>query len=137
MSILHQRVTIIRKLKGLSVYAVEKGADIGVATLKNWKTSTPSSDKVLRVAQFLDVSVDYLLGNTDNPQSHKNNPQDLAKAAEKLAAEAQALCNAASLTQSNMQLIIDTCHVSPQKTESEEVAAAPVSEKEQPLPEDP
>ena len=31
------------------------------------------------MAKFLDVSVDFLLGNTDNPQSHKN-PEDLKKA---------------------------------------------------------
>lgn len=89
MSILHQRVTIIRKLQGLSAYSIEKGSGIGIASLKNWKTSMPSGDKILRVANFLDVSTDYLLGNTDNPHSHKNNPQDLVAAARDFSALVQ------------------------------------------------
>ena len=30
--------------------------------------------------------MDYLMGNTDNPESQKNNPQDLVAAAEEIAA---------------------------------------------------
>ena len=35
------------------------------------KSSFPSSDKLSRIADYLDCSVDYLLGRTDNPISHK------------------------------------------------------------------
>lgn len=35
------------------------------------KGSAPSVEKVFAVANYLDCSVDYLLGRTDNPQSHK------------------------------------------------------------------
>ncbi|MBQ8429113.1 MAG: helix-turn-helix transcriptional regulator [Clostridia bacterium] len=31
----------------------------------------PPSSKLLKIADYLDVSVDYLLGRTDNPNSHK------------------------------------------------------------------
>lgn len=33
---------------------------------------SPSCDKMGRVADYLDCSVDYLLGRTDNPNAHKN-----------------------------------------------------------------
>ncbi len=32
----------------------------------------PVSDKLAKIADYLDVSVDYLLGRSDNPESHKN-----------------------------------------------------------------
>ena len=32
----------------------------------------PRLDAIARIADYLDVSVDYLLGRTDNPNSHKN-----------------------------------------------------------------
>ena len=32
---------------------------------------SPSCDKISRIADYLDCSVDYLLGRTDNPNSHK------------------------------------------------------------------
>ena len=37
------------------------------------RDKSPSCDKVQRIADYLDCSVDYLLGRTDNPNSHKNN----------------------------------------------------------------
>ncbi|MBE6546324.1 MAG: helix-turn-helix transcriptional regulator [Ruminococcaceae bacterium] len=33
--------------------------------------STPKSENLARIADYLDCSVDYLLGRTDNPDSHK------------------------------------------------------------------
>ncbi len=36
------------------------------------KQSYPSCDKISRIADYLDCSVDYLLGRTDNPNSHKS-----------------------------------------------------------------
>lgn len=35
------------------------------------KGSAPSIEKVYALATYLDCSVDYLLGRTENPQSHK------------------------------------------------------------------
>lgn len=72
MTELYKRVQELITRNNISISAVEKGADLKVDTLKNWSTSMPGGDKILRVANFFDVSVDYLLGNTDNPKSHKN-----------------------------------------------------------------
>lgn len=35
------------------------------------RNSMPSGDKLGKIADYLDCSVDYLLGRTDNPNSHK------------------------------------------------------------------
>ena len=45
-------------------------AELGISnnTLHNMKTSMPKSDTLARIADYLNVSVDYLLGRTDNPE---------------------------------------------------------------------
>ena len=35
------------------------------------RNMSPSCDKISRIADYLDVSVDYLLGRTDNPEVNK------------------------------------------------------------------
>ena len=34
--------------------------------------SMPKADNLAKIADYLDCSVDYLLGRTDNPNSHKS-----------------------------------------------------------------
>lgn len=50
-------------------------AELGISnnTLHNMKTSMPKSDTLARIADYLNVSVDYLLGRTDNPDGTGNN----------------------------------------------------------------
>ena len=49
---------------------------IGVSSgnISDWKSgkSKPNIDAISRIADYLDCSVDYLLGRTDNPNSHKS-----------------------------------------------------------------
>ncbi len=44
---------------------------MGQNTMQNLKTSVPKSNTLARIADYLDCSVDYLLGRTDDPQAHK------------------------------------------------------------------
>lgn len=42
------------------------------ATATKWKKgSVPNGETLVGIADYLDCSVDYLLGRTDNPESHK------------------------------------------------------------------
>ena len=42
------------------------------ATATKWKKgSIPNGETLIGIADYLDCSVDYLLGRTDNPMSHK------------------------------------------------------------------
>ena len=45
----------------ISITDLEEGAEIARGTIYKWKTVEPSVSKVKRVADFLGVSVDYLL----------------------------------------------------------------------------
>jgi transcriptional regulator with XRE-family HTH domain len=53
--------------KGVTAYRVAKETGISTATLTQWKngTSTPKQDKLQLIADFFNVTIDYLTGNTD------------------------------------------------------------------------
>lgn len=48
-----------------------------VDNMKKEKSSVPAIDKILPIAQYFDVSVDYLLGNDDVP--NRKDTQDFSK----------------------------------------------------------
>lgn len=64
---------IKEKMKEKNVTAKRMLAEVGlgVNTMSNMKTSMPTADNLARIADYLDVSVDYLLGRTDNPDINK------------------------------------------------------------------
>ena len=66
-----ERVKATAKQKGVSVGKMLDCINLGKNTMSNFKTSMPKADNLARIADYLDVSVDYLLGRTDNPLSHK------------------------------------------------------------------
>lgn len=54
-------IKIISDKKGLPLYEIEKRANIAKGSLSKWRKCSPSFDKVAKVADVLDVSVDELL----------------------------------------------------------------------------
>lgn len=60
----------ILKERGLTNYKVSKDTGIAQSVLSTWKTkgTTPRADKLQILAEYLDVSVDYLLGVQQNVQ---------------------------------------------------------------------
>lgn len=57
-------------------------------TMKN-RGSMPKADNLAKIADYLDCSVDYLLGRTDNPHAHKpdepTQPEPMRISSEELA----------------------------------------------------
>lgn len=72
MEIVLKRVTYLCKKYKVSFYALEKATHLSEGAIKRWDKSPPSCDRLMRVAQYFGVSVDFLLGLTDNPKSHLN-----------------------------------------------------------------
>ncbi len=65
-SILYQRIKALCDKKGISISKLESELGFGNSSIKKWeKTSSPSIDKIIKVASYFDVSVDFLLGRTD------------------------------------------------------------------------
>lgn len=68
-----QRIKLVCKNKKTSIAATARAAGISENAIYTWDKNIPSIEKIAKVARFLDVSIDYLLGITENPISHKNN----------------------------------------------------------------
>ncbi|MHD0286808.1 helix-turn-helix domain-containing protein [Weissella tructae] len=60
------RIKETAKQRGLSLNQLNEKANFKNKIIYSWKTKTPSVDKLKVVADVLGVSVDYLLGNTDD-----------------------------------------------------------------------
>ena len=64
---MYKRFEMLCEEKGITPYRVAKETGITTATLSNWKAGryTPKADKLYRIAQYLGVSYQYLVGLTD------------------------------------------------------------------------
>ena len=62
-----KRIRELCSINSISENKMLESAGVGLRTLQNMKNSMPSCDKVAQIADYFDVSVDYLLGRTDNP----------------------------------------------------------------------
>lgn len=84
---LFERVKEISKKHGFSSLRVlSEQAGLSPNVVYGWKTKEPSAKSLQAVADVLGVSVDYLLGNTDdmhaNKKSTDNETVDIKKVAE-------------------------------------------------------
>lgn len=83
---LFERTKEIASKRGMSLQEVAKKANLGVNSIYRWKERNPTTSNITKVADVLGVSVDYLLGNTDDMHANKkatsNSPVDLKEVAE-------------------------------------------------------
>ena len=57
---------------------VAEKAGLGINAIYRWKNQTPTTDSISKVAKVLNVSTDYLLGASDDPEpSKKNKPTEV------------------------------------------------------------
>ncbi|HAQ9265742.1 TPA: helix-turn-helix transcriptional regulator [Enterococcus faecium] len=60
-----ERIKKLCNQRGISVYQLEEKIEIGRNTIYQWNKRTPSTEKIQKVADYFDVSVDYLLGREE------------------------------------------------------------------------
>ncbi|BDH62350.1 transcriptional regulator [Lysinibacillus sp. PLM2] len=60
-----ERIKLLCKQRSISVKILEERLDFPNNTIYQWKTRTPGTDKLEKVADYFNVSMDYLLGRTD------------------------------------------------------------------------
>ncbi len=65
--------SVILQKKGLSLYRVAKDTGIPKSIVYEWASGErePVSEYLLVLADYLDCSVDYLLGRTDKPEVNR------------------------------------------------------------------
>lgn len=48
--------------KGISIHALEKETKIGNGTISRWKESSPTLDKIKKIADYFEKPIEYFLG---------------------------------------------------------------------------
>ena len=68
-----EKIKLLAKKQGISLNTLEERVGLGknyIYSLKNKKT--PSVEHIAKIADYFNVSTDYLLGRTDNPAIAKD-----------------------------------------------------------------
>jgi transcriptional regulator with XRE-family HTH domain len=68
-----ERVKKLCDGRKISINDLEKSLGYSKNTLYRLKTQQPGADKIQLIADYFNVSTDYLLGRTDEPNSMSNN----------------------------------------------------------------
>ncbi len=75
-------MTLLEKIKQMceisdvSINKVEQNLGLGRGTIARWDINMPSADKLRKIADYFDVSTDYLLGRTDSTEILAAHRQD-------------------------------------------------------------
>ena len=66
------RLNFTRKSKGITAQQMADKLNIGLRSYRNYESGDrePSLSNLIRIADILEVSTDYLLGRTDFPKSY-------------------------------------------------------------------
>ena len=65
-----ERFSELIEARGITAYKLSKETGLSQALISQWKNGkqVPSADKLLLVAEYFDVSMDYLMGRVDRPE---------------------------------------------------------------------
>jgi len=68
-----ERLKFLRNERNLTQRAVARGADIGERQYQAYEygEKKPGCDILIALADFFDVSADYILGRTNDPHMHR------------------------------------------------------------------
>lgn len=81
---LFERIENIRKEKGISQGRLEKELGFSNGSVSKWKNSTPTTERLQKVADYFEVSLDYLInGKEDEGILTREEKIDIAKDMEK------------------------------------------------------
>ena len=61
----YQKLQELAKDKGVSFKQIEKDLDYPTNTLYNYKSKDPSGQRLIELADYFDVTTDYLLGREE------------------------------------------------------------------------
>lgn len=73
---LYERIDELAKKQKISVFDLSLKLGMGRNAIYQWKKSIPNVEAVQKVADYFNVTVDYLLGRTDNKYMNENQEID-------------------------------------------------------------
>lgn len=67
---IYDRIKLLCKQRGVTMTKLMEDLEIHISTSKGWKAGQiPSADRILKIAQYFNVSTDYILGNSEFMQT--------------------------------------------------------------------
>lgn len=60
---LYEKIKVLAKKRGVSINQIEKDLEFSSSYLSKWNDSMPSADKLVKVATYLDTTVEELLSD--------------------------------------------------------------------------
>ncbi len=60
------RIQTLAKASNQTLSGIERVLGFGNGSIRKWNVNSPSAEKLQKIADHFNVSVDYLLGRTDN-----------------------------------------------------------------------
>lgn len=72
---LYEKIKVLAAQKSVSIRQIEEHFGYGNGTIRRWGKQIPGVDKVKKVADYFNVDVDYLLGNSDVPRVKIEKPK--------------------------------------------------------------
>lgn len=87
-----ERIRQLAKAKNLSLTKLEEELGFGNGTITKWDKASPNLDKLKKVADYFNVSIDYLIGR-ENTQQKNALPPLTVKDEKMLAKELERIMN--------------------------------------------
>ncbi|MGV3353279.1 helix-turn-helix transcriptional regulator [Streptococcus orisratti] len=69
----YEKIKELAENQGISLNKLEEKLGYSRNTIYNMRKSTPNSERIAEIADYFNVSTDYLLGRTDNPRIASDN----------------------------------------------------------------
>ncbi|WP_242223700.1 helix-turn-helix transcriptional regulator [Bacillus cereus group sp. BfR-BA-01380] len=83
-------MTLVNTIKSLcaqrktTISALERELEFGNGTIRRWDKTSPSADKLQKVADYFYVTIDSLLGRENQPQLNRKDEKDIEKRMEEI-----------------------------------------------------
>lgn len=61
MIVIYEKIKRLASKKGVSINQIEKDLGFSSSSISKWNNSNPTSSKLKQVADYLEVTMDYLL----------------------------------------------------------------------------
>ena len=74
----YEKIKELAENQGISLNKLEEKLGYSRNTIYNMRISTPNSERIAEIADYFNVSTDYLLGRTDNPRIARDEQNDPA-----------------------------------------------------------
>lgn len=68
----YERIENLRKSRSLSQGKLEKELGFSNGSISKWKNSTPTYERIQKIADYFDVSVNYLMTGEVEPEKKEN-----------------------------------------------------------------